>query len=225
MKDPQGIVRKQSLIDKTRKTVFLWVIGASCMIGAAIVLMILLVQTLLFNEKVLSEKSKTNTQLESSIIAAKELKGSIDVLNGDPQLKRVRTSENVPPTQSVLDALPADANQLAMGASLQKKLLNDIPDMRVEAISLGDNGSSAFAEQETSESSTEAQSQPFTLTLSGSPEALRTALERLERSIRAVDVQTLAVSSAEERLTIQVVGSMSYLPPMQIEKTEKMVKG
>lgn len=225
MKDPQGIVRKQSLIDKTRKTVFLWVIGASCLIGAAIVLMILLVQTLLFNEKVLSEKSKTNAQLESSITAAKELKGSIDVLNGDPQLKRVRTSENVPPTQSVLDALPADANQLAMGASLQQKLLNDIPGMRIEAISLGDDGGSEYAEDETSQSSAEALSQPFTLTLSGSPEALRTALERLERSIRAVDVQTLSASSAEERLTIQVVGSMSYLPPMQIEKTQKMVKG
>lgn len=225
MKDPQGIVRKQSLIAKTRKTVFLWVIGASCLIGAALVLMILLVQTLIFNEKVLSEKGKTNAQLERSITGAKELRGSIEVLNGDPQLKRVRTSENVPPMQSVLDALPADANPLAMGASLQQKLLYDIPDMRIEAIVLDSGGSSEYGEEESSSSSAEALRQPFTLTLSGSPEAIRTALERLERSIRAVDVQTLAVSSAEERLTVQVVGSMSYLPPMTIEKTEKTVKG
>ena len=46
------IVRKQTLIDQTRRTVFMWVAGVSCLIGASVVILIMLVQALIFNEKV-----------------------------------------------------------------------------------------------------------------------------------------------------------------------------
>ena len=55
-KDVEGIIRKRSLIAKTRKTVFMWVAGASCVIGAVVVVAVLLVQTILFNGKVISMK-------------------------------------------------------------------------------------------------------------------------------------------------------------------------
>ena len=49
-KDVEGIIRKRSLIAKTRKTVFMWVAGASCVIGAVVVVAVLLVQTILFKK-------------------------------------------------------------------------------------------------------------------------------------------------------------------------------
>lgn len=225
MKEPQGIVRKQSLINQTKKTVFMWVIGASALTGAAIVVMILLVQTLIYNEKVLSEKSKANRQVEESIEQAKKLKGSIRTLNANEELRMVRASEGAQALQSVLDALPADANRLAMGASLQDKLLKDIPGVAVESVSLADTGEVEGAAEEESVIDAEAKSQPFNVSLSGSAEDLRIALERLERSIRAVDVVSLSAVTTDDRLTIQVSGTMSYLPPMQIQQTEKKVEG
>lgn len=225
MKEPQGIVRKQSLINQTKKTVFMWVVGASALTGAAIVVMILLVQTLIYNEKVLSEKSKANRQVEESIEQAKKLKGSIRTLNANEELRMVRASEGAQALQSVLDALPADANRLAMGASLQDKLLKDIPGVAVESVSLADAGEVEGAAEEESFIDAEAKSQPFNVSLSGSAEDLRIALERLERSIRAVDVVSLSAVTTDDRLTIQVSGTMSYLPPMQIQQTEKKVEG
>ena len=212
------IVRKQTLIDQTRRTVFMWVAGVSCLIGASVVILIMLVQALIFNEKVLAEKVK---QLQSNIVAAKELKGSINVLNTNEELKSVRTSEDVPPLQSVLDALPADSNDLALGASLQQKLLKNVPGVKIESVSFSNDNVTGGS----TDSSGGASSQPFTLSISGTPEDLRTALERLERSIRAVDIRAMSGSSYENKVTLQISGSMSYLPPVKVEMKEKKVKG
>jgi hypothetical protein len=224
VKEPQGIVRKQSLINQTKKTVFIWVIGASSVVGAAVVVMILLVQGLIYNERVLAEKSASNKAIEKSITQAKELRGSIGTLNQNAELRMVRSSEKAQALQSVLDALPADANRLAMGASLQEKLLKDVDGVTIESVNLTDEGVSSNSEGEES-TEPEAYEQTFTITLSGSAEDLRVALERLERSIRAVNVTTLTGTTANERLTLQVSGSMSYLPPLTIEQTQKKVKG
>ena len=215
------IVRKQTLIDQTRRTVFMWVAGVSCLIGASVVILIMLVQALIFNEKVLAEKGKTVKQLQSNIVAAKELKGSINVLNTNEELKSVRTSEDVPPLQSVLDALPADSNDLALGASLQQKLLKNVPGVKIESVSFSNDNVTGGS----TDSSGGASSQPFTLSISGTPEDLRTALERLERSIRAVDIRAMSGSSYENKVTLQISGSMSYLPPVKVEVKEKKVKG
>ena len=212
------IVRKQSLIDKARRTVFVWVIGASCLIGACVVLLVLLFQLLMFNEKVLHEKGKTVSQLKSNIAAAKELKGSINVLNTNEELKSVRTSEDVPPIQSVLDALPADSNDLALGASLQQKLLKDVSGVRIESVSFSNDAITGGSDSSSNE-------QVFNLIISGKPESLRTALERMERSIRAVDVKNMSGSSYDDRITLQISGSMKYLPPIEIQMTEKKVRG
>lgn len=220
-----GIIRKQTLIDKTSKAVFTWVVAASSLIGASVVLMVLLVQMLIFNERVLHEKGKTVAQLRRNITAAKELKGSVGVLNTNPELKAVRVSDEAPPLQAVLDALPADANDLALGASLQQKLLADVPGISVESVSLS-AGSSASGLTPGGLQPTSDMSQQFSFTVSGSPEALRAVLERLERSIRAVDIQSISASSRESGVvTLQVSGAMSYLPPAKVELKEKVVKG
>ena len=195
----------------------MWVAGVSCLIGASVVILIMLVQALIFNEKVLAEKGKTVKQLQSNIVAAKELKGSINVLNTNEELKSVRTSEDVPPLQSVLDALPADSNDLALGASLQQKLLKNVPGVKIESVSFSNDNVTGGS----TDSSGGASSQPFTLSISGTPEDLRTALERLERSIRAVDIRAMSGSSYENKVTLQISGSMSYLPPVKVEMKEK----
>lgn len=224
MKEASGIiVRKQTLIAKTNRTVFAWVVGASSLIGASVVLMIILVQVLIFNEKVLHEKGKTTQQLRKNITAAKELRGSVSVLNANKELRTVRTSDDTPPLQSVLDALPADANDLALGASLQKRLLSDIPGVRVESVAL--SAVNGISEDTVAGSNSNTLSQMFSVSISGTPEALRTALERLERSIRAVDIQTISASSHESRVTLQITGAMSYLPPTTVEMSTKKIKG
>lgn len=221
-----GIIRKQVLIDQTSKAVFTWVVVASSLIGAAVVLMILLVQLLIFNEKVLHEKGKTADQLRKNITAAKELKAGIKVVDASPQLKVVRLNEDTPAIQSVLDALPADANDLALGASLQQKLLADVPGVSVESVSFAAGSGTPSGAVGGSSPSSEEMSQQFSFTVSGSPEALRTVLQRLERSIRAVDIQSISASSRESGVvTLQISGSVSYLPPAKLEMKQKVIKG
>lgn len=215
------IVRKQVLVDKTYRNMFLWVIGSSAIVGASIVLMIMLVQILLFNEKVLIERGRAVKQVAANIDAAAELKAEIEVRNTDESLKLVQSSDKALPLQAILDALPADANELALGASLQKRLLGEVgPDVTVDNVSLTSLG------ETDSESEDGLMKQQFTATITGTPEGLRSALERLERSIRAVDITSLSASSGSaSRVTLNITGSVSYLPPTKIEKTQKKIKG
>lgn len=217
------IVRKQVLVDKTYRNMFLWVIGSSAIVGASIVLMIMLVQILFFNEKVLIERGRAVKQVAANIDAAAELRAEIEVRNTDENLKLVQTSDKAQPLQAVLDALPADANELALGASLQKRLLGEVgPDVTVDNVSLTGLGDT----ESESESNDGLMKQQFTATITGTPEGLRSALERLERSIRAVDITSLSASSGSaSRVTLNITGSVSYLPPMKVEKTQKKIKG
>ncbi len=96
-----------------------------------------------------------------------------------------------------------------------------MPGVKIESVSFSNDNVTGGS----TDSSGGASSQPFTLSISGTPEDLRTALERLERSIRAVDIRAMSGSSYENKVTLQISGSMSYLPPVKVEMKEKKVKG
>lgn len=126
-RDIDGVIRKRSLIAKTRKTVLFWVAGASCVLGAGLVVSFILVQTIIFNNKVIGMKQQTLTTLDQNIAAIPDLEANIRELNTDQQLAAVSVTSEARPIQSILDALPADENRLALGASLQQKLFTGIP--------------------------------------------------------------------------------------------------
>ncbi len=120
-------VRKRSQIAKANRTMFLWIAAASALVGIAAVVGLFLGQQLFYNEKVLAEKQKTATTLKQNLSAITELKQEILVLDTNTDLAKVRANPNDKALQVILDALPSEANSLALGASLQNKLLVGVP--------------------------------------------------------------------------------------------------
>ncbi|MBH1980581.1 hypothetical protein I8H83_04935 [Candidatus Saccharibacteria bacterium] len=222
-KDIDGVIRKRNLIAKTRKTVMFWVAGASCALGITVVIAFMLIQNIIFGGEVISKKKDTLQTIESNIKVVHELEASIRQLNTNEELKTVSLSTDSRPLQSILDALPADENRLALGASLQQKLFAGVPGLTVDSLSIdpaaGD--SQVVAEEDSPDGVKEL---AFAASISGSADSLKLALQRLEKSIRAVNVKEINAISSGTSVSLQISGSAYYLPAPNLELTKKEMK-
>lgn len=223
-KDVEGIIRKRNLIAKTRKTVMFWVAGASCVLGAAAVVAFILVQGIFFNTKIIGMKSDTLKQINKNIDAVPELEANVRVLNTNEELKRVSVTSDAQPLQSILDALPSEENRLALGASLQQKLFSDVPGLTVDSLSVDPSVDSGGGVAVSDGDGNAPKEVSFSASLTGSAESLEQALQRLEKSIRAINVKTINATSSGQSVTLQITGSAYYLPAPNLDLMKKEVK-
>lgn len=222
-KDVDGVIRKRSLIAKTRKTVMFWVAGASCVLGASLVVAFMLFQTVLFNNKIIGMKKQTADTLQQNITVTPKLEGNIRQLNTDEQLAAVSITTDARPLQSILDALPADENRLALGASLQQKLFTGVPGLVVDSLSVDPTADSTQVVAQT-DLPKGVKELAFSASISGTPDTLKQALLNLEKSIRAINVKTINATGSGNNVSIQMTGSAYYLPAPDLELTKKEVK-
>ena len=228
-------LRKRQQIAKANRTMFLWVAGVSAVVGIALVASVFLVQKMIFNEKVLSEKAKTASVLEKNNGVVGELQNQIRVLNTNESLKRVMVPGENQPVQVVLDALPAEANSSAFGASLQRNFLT-AEGIRLDSLTVdpvaGIEVQSDVAGQEAAtpsdalnDGSAGLVTFNFTVSVdSGNANALRDLLLRLERSIRPIDLTSIVIEAQGERLALRVDGRTYYQPAVSTDLKEKVVK-
>jgi hypothetical protein len=223
-------LRKRQQIAQANRMMFMWVAGVSVVVGIAIVVSIFLVQKAWFNEKVLAEKNNTASTLENNNEVIEELKDEIRVLNTNEALRSSMAPGQDQPIQVVLDALPSDANSSALGASLQEKFLND-PALTIETLnvdpvagveSLGDSNVQDFSASE-SDGTNQIN---FRFTVSSGVDnasAMKSLLQRLERSIRAINVTMLNIETQGNRLILSVEGYAFYEPARTVELKDKTV--
>lgn len=231
MATQETALRKRQQIAKANRTMFLWVAGASAIVGIALVLSLFLLQKAWFNEKVLAEKSKTASVLTDNNKVVSDLKDQIRVLNTNQSLKEVMIAGEDQPVQVVLDALPSDANSSALGSSLQEKFLNDGA-LKVESLTVdpvaGIESQSDTSVEDASTDTVEGENQiTFRFTVStdaNNATALKNLLQRIERSIRPIDISTLTVETQGERLVLTASGRSFYEPARTVELKEKTVK-
>ena len=212
-------LRKRQQITSANRTMFVWVAGISAVVGIAAVLGVFLFQRLLFNEKVLSKKQDTVSTLVANNSAIDKLEQNIRVLNTNQSLLDSRAKSDDNPLQVILDALPADANSSALGASLQNVLLPG-PDITIESLTVNPVGG------DETETSTEG-AMDFTFSVSvpaGRIDSLRDLLRRLERSIRAIDVTGLTVEMQGSKVRLSVTAKGFYEPAKTIELRNETVK-
>lgn len=223
-------LRKRQQIKQANKTMFIWIAGVSVVIGFSVVLALFLMQKILFDEKVIIEKNKTVSVLEKNLKNVAALKEEIAVMNTNQDLRSTRLNESDPPIQSVLDALPADANSTALASSLQTKLLSGVPGIVVETINVEpvsgletagtDASSGAGANTGTNQIN-------YTFSVStdlGNDKALRQVLERLEKSIRPFNITAIDVEVQGKRVVMTVKGVSYYEPAKTIQLTQRVVK-
>lgn len=222
-------LRKRQQIAKANRTMFLWVAGVSIVVGFAAVGSIFLVQKLAFNQKVINEKNNTVSVLTKNNAAVAELEENIRLLDTNEGLNSVKANPDDKALQVILEALPADANSLALGSSLQDKLMKGVDGLTLESLSVtpvaGVEVSDDSAVQDASATVDNTQNQiTFNLVASGDANALKTLLERFERSIRAIDITNLVLEQANGKLTMTIDGRAYYEPARTIELKDKVVK-
>lgn len=225
-------IRKRQQIANANRMMFTWVAVVSVIVGIALVVSIFLLQKAWFNEKILAEKSKTASTLVHNNEVIGELKDKIRVLNTNEDLKSAMAPGESEPIQVVLDALPSEANSSALGSSLQEKFLND-PALAIESLNVdpvaGVESQSDSNVQDASADATAVGDNQITFRFSVSTDvnnasALKNLLQRLERSIRAIDLTALTVETQGTKLVLTVDGHAFYEPAKTVELKDKTVK-
>jgi hypothetical protein len=230
MDKPTAGVRKRQQIKQANRMMLLWVAGASVVVGISVVVMVFLVQKIVFGEKVVTEKNKTVSVLEKNLNAVDDLRNNIRVLNTNKDLITTRLNNEGEPIQSVLDALPADANSTALASSLQTKLLAGVPGIVVETINVvpvDGLETTASSSVQSGVSGVGANEIGFTFSVSADAanySALRQVLERLEKSIRPFNVTGLSVEGQGKRVVMTATGVSYYNPAKTVDLTNKVVK-
>lgn len=229
-------LRKRQQISKANRTMFLWVAGASALVGIGIVVAVLLTQRALFNEKILGDKGTTLSTLEKNIKNVDLLKKQIQVMNTNQALTDSMVPGESQPIRVVLDALPSEANSSAFGSSLQEYFLKD-PQLQIEAFNV--DAVAGVESQDTSGLATQTaapvSAAPATdsskiafgfsvSTDSANISALKTLLQKLERSIRTINVTSVAVEMQSNRIVLTVSGEAYYQPAVTVQLKNKVEK-
>lgn len=227
---PKNIaLRKRTQIAKANRTMFLWVAGVSIVFGIALVSVTFLTQMLLYNEKVINEKNKTisTLALDNSNITA--LESQVRVLDTNQALIDSKAKPDDQAIQVILDALPSDANSLALGASLQNKLFAAIPNLEVVSLQVDpvvgvESLNNASVVNATVGSVASQNSIVFRFSVNGDNTALKQVLQNLEKSIRTIDVTSLKIESQGSVRALSVEGQAYYEPARIVQLKDITVK-
>lgn len=228
MKPNDVAIRKRSQIAQANKTMFIWIAVASALIGSAIVVSVFLTQKAIFNEKVLAEKQTTLSNLDNNNKVAPELVKQIQVLDTNQALISTKANDGDQAVQVILDALPSEGNSLALGASLQNKLLAGIPGLSsIETLQVDPiAGLESLTAGTTIDASTgvAANQITFRLVVKGNQDAIRNVLQNFERSVRLISITSLQIETQNDGQLMTVIAKAYYEPAKTIELQTKVVK-
>lgn len=221
MKPNDIAIRKRSQIAKANKTMFIWIAVASALVGSAIVVSFFLAQKVIFNEQLLALKQTTVSHLDNNNKVAPELVSQVQVLDTNQALISSKANEDDQAVQVILDSLPSDGNSLALGASLQNKLLAGVPGLiSVESLQVDPIiGLESLATDTTIDASAgEAINEiTFRLVIKGNQDALKTVLQNFERSIRLITIISLQTEAQSDGQLMTITAKAYYEPAKSIE--------
>lgn len=114
-------LRKRAQISKANRIMFIWVACASVVVSASAVLVIVMVQKGLHNQKAISELNKTVKVIKENNSSVEDWRVPYEHLEVTSRYLHYGQTRLIP-CRLFSDALPADPNPSALGASLQAKL-------------------------------------------------------------------------------------------------------
>lgn len=222
-------LRKRTQIAKANRMMFTWVAGASVVLGFALVGAIFLTQMLLFNERVLQEKRNTISVLRANIGNVGELESQVRVLDANQALISSKANPSDQTLQVILDALPAEANSLALGASLQNRLLSGINGLTINSLQVESVDTATDQNQPAPPAAGTVADESeyainFSFSVTGNTNALRQVLVNLERSIRTIEVVSVRIESQGSQQVLNIEAKAFYEPARTVELKDKVVK-
>lgn len=225
MAEKDVALRKRAQIAKANRVMLMWVMIVSVVVGISVVASLFLINKLVYNQKVIDAKNKTVSALDKNLKSIDGLKDQIRALNSNVALQSVKAGQDDDAVQVVLDALPSSPNSLALGASLQNRLLSGINGLTIEQLQVDAiNADGSSVDTAASGSGPSAQNTiPFRMTVVGDVSALKEVLTRLERSIRTIDVTGLTIESRGDKQALIITAQAFYQPETTIELKDKEV--
>ena len=214
---PSQIVSpKRKAIADSSRAMFGWVAAMSAVVGICVVVCIFLTQQILFKMEVVGRMTDTLNTLKDNNKVAGTLTSNVVVLETDPSLNAAKANPDEKALQVVLDALPADRNSLALGASLQQSLLAGVDGLTVESLSVDNSDSLATDSDENTI--------PIQLQVSASnASAIKDMLTRLERSIRIVDIDSFVLERSDTSYQATIAAHAYYNEPKEVKFGETTV--
>lgn len=214
-------LRKIQQIDASRRTMLIFVAAAAFVAGIALVVSVFLARQIFFHTKVIQEKQHTLSVLDENLKNIEELKKNLKVLETSSALNAVKINDSSNALQPVLDALPAEPNADALGASLQNNFIGAVGGLTLESLTVHAQNSDGTSSVSGGAS---ASSMEFSLTVSGTADKLKELLTRFERSIRVIDIASMNLQAGEGKLTLEVTGRAYYEPAQTVKLETKVVK-
>lgn len=209
-------MKKRQIIANSNRSMFFWIAAMSAVLGICAVLSLFIVQQIIFKTKITNKLDATVSTLKQNNKNSAALIENIRVLETNEGLNSIKARPEDKALQVILDALPADNNALALGSSLQQKLLQ-LPNLTVDSLSV--QASTAALGNDTGTTV------PFTVSMSA-PDAntLKDALARLEKSIRVIDIDTLSLEKSGQKYTMILNAHAYYEPAKIVELKSETVK-
>ena len=218
MQSKNAAFRKRTQIAIANRVMFLWVAGVSVVFGFALVAIIFLTQMLMFNQKVIHEKQATVAILKANNENIKKVQSDVKLLDSNAALKSAKASPDDQTLQVIMDALPSKANPDALGASLEKRLLDQLKINSLLPDDVGTLGGGSLANGYASIG--------VYFTITGTTAALKDALHKIEISIRTIEVLTMKIdlSPNSDKGTLIVRARAFYAPAKVVDLIKKTVK-
>lgn len=205
---------KRQLIAKANRTMFLWVVGASIIVGGSVVSSVFMVNKFIFNQQVINAKNETVRVLAENNKVVGELQNNVRLLSTNSDLAAAKAFDSEETIRVVLDALPDTLNTPALGASIQRVV--DIPDVDLDSLSFEDATAADAASGTTA--TTSAVAIPFSMKLvAKNIDAAGKALNRLEKSIRAINVTSSKLEINSSGVTLTITAEAYYQPPVTLD--------
>ncbi len=214
-------VKKRQSIDRSGRIVFVWVTIASVVVTVAIILAQAVFKQMMFNNKVTSAYSKTNSTIVKNIKSYDTLRTEVGKLIANKELTALRVMPEDTAVQVVIDALPTTNDTVSLAASLQQSVLAR-SGVKIESITFV--GSDATTTTSTGISKSQSQSTqsslaeiPFIVQASGSYEVIQRMISDMSKSIRPISIQNVKLSGASTNMQVQVQAKTYYAVPPTID--------
>lgn len=224
-----GLTKRQQ-IEKSGKTIFIWVAIAGAVLSLALVLAQFLVRQGIFNQKIINQKQETSKRLDANLTNAEGLKKNVDALLANTSLSNLRVRQNDSVLQVIPDSLPSSGDPVSFSNSLYNKILQR-SGASIVGLTVGAPGGdpAIAAPVETAPAAVSSTSAPvalpFTISTSGNLQQIAETLSDMDKVIRPIVITKLGVkASAGGSLTVDITGETYYLPGVKIELGKTPVK-
>lgn len=219
----QEISLKQLAIDKDNAAIVIAVGIASFVIIFSLVACNALIKQERYQSKVIGKKKETLKVLKTNAEEVKKLETSYqafastpqNVLGGSSTGTGDRDGEN---PRLVLDALPSKYDFPGLTSSLNKLFQQ----YQLESITGTDDEVAQAAAQ--SSSQPQPIEMPFTVVVNGTAQNSKEILEKMEKSIRPMQVKTLTLNGQSDQLKISVSAHTYFQPQKKFEVRSEQIK-